>query len=273
MTTDNSARLIVKNSGGIEQANFYIHLPNQQPDFDNSHEDSKFTPFFLYIFIGTLLNIDKGDQSVTMYNESHGWMRRIAINITSFSRLKVNDNPSKEYKIFNGYKTQKWTGTNPDRVIHFTKISAFPMPIIIPGTLYVSLAGNITHDLPRRISLELSITKYFFGVPFMIPCINSYIGSCTYENVCSRFERYEKHGCPRSMSYYGIQCHCPIKAADFSIVKIPVNVPKINGFASALLNGHYALRVAIVDESREELGCLEVKFALKKRHRGWIFKI
>ncbi|XP_050416839.1 ganglioside GM2 activator [Patella vulgata] len=164
-------------------------------------------------------------------------------------------------------------GTNPNRPIYFTQVSASPMPIIIPGTLYVSLSGNITYDLPRRLSLEISITKYFFGVPFMIPCINSYIGSCTYDNICARFEQYESSGCPRSLWGYGIQCHCPVAATDFSIKKIPVNVPKIHGFAAPLINGNYALTVSILGENRVELGCLEVKFSMKKRHRGWIFKI
>lgn len=69
------------------------------------------------------------------------------------------------------------TGSDPDRLIHFHEVKAHPMPIIVPGTLYVTFAGNFTSDLPRRLTVELNIMKYFFGFPFSVPCLKGGIGS------------------------------------------------------------------------------------------------
>ncbi|XP_067662986.1 ganglioside GM2 activator-like [Haliotis asinina] len=164
-------------------------------------------------------------------------------------------------------------GKENNRPIHFYDVKASPMPVIIPGTLYVSFTGNVTEDLPRRVSVELSIMKYFFGIPFMIPCFDNHIGSCTYDNICHRLEKYEQSGCPKTLRAYNVQCHCPFQAGDFTVSRVPVNVPKIHGFAGALINGDYELVLSILDENRSQLGCLELKFSMKKRHRGWLFKI
>lgn len=40
-----------------------------------------------------------------------------------------------------------------------------------------------------------------------------------------------------------------------------------------LLQGDYEVVFRFLDENKDELGCLEVKFSMKKRHRGWLFKI
>jgi hypothetical protein len=39
------------------------------------------------------------------------------------------------------------------------------------------------------------------------------------------------------------------------------------------LQGDYKLVMSMYDDEREELGCLELRFSMKKRHRGWLFKI
>ncbi|KAL5011483.1 hypothetical protein ScPMuIL_010034 [Solemya velum] len=147
------------------------------------------------------------------------------------------------------------------------------MPIITPGTLYVSLAGNVTHELPRRISIELVVKKYLIGIPFMLPCFNDRIGSCTYENICAYLDQYQKRRCPRTLRHHRLRCHCPFLAGDFSFKDIPLNIPKIGGFAGAFVNGDYEVVFRFLDEDKEELGCLELKFSMKKRHRGWLFKI
>ena len=68
-------------------------------------------------------------------------------------------------------------GSDPHRPIRFLTVKAHPIPVIVPGTLYVTLAGNLTTDLPRRLTVELSIMKYFFGFPFTVPCLKGRIGS------------------------------------------------------------------------------------------------
>ena len=69
------------------------------------------------------------------------------------------------------------TGSDPYRPIRFLTVKAHPIPVIVPGTLYVTMVGNVTYDLPRRLSVELSIMKYFFGFAVTVPCLKGRIGS------------------------------------------------------------------------------------------------
>ena len=66
---------------------------------------------------------------------------------------------------------------NPNRPVHFYDVRLSPIPIVTPGTLYISLAGNISYTLPRRLSIKLEVTKYWIGIPFMVPCFGNTVGS------------------------------------------------------------------------------------------------
>ncbi|XP_005100086.1 ganglioside GM2 activator [Aplysia californica] len=101
----------------------------------------------------------------------------------------------------------------------------------------------------------------------------SYGGPGTYENICHSLETYESMGCPRAMRHHGLYCYCPFTAGKFHFKNLPVNMPKVHGFAGALLNGDYELELRIHEEEGDELGCLHIKFSMKKRNRGWLFKI
>ncbi|CAL1534866.1 unnamed protein product, partial [Lymnaea stagnalis] len=160
-----------------------------------------------------------------------------------------------------------------DKAINFDYAHATPMPVIVPGTLYVTLSGNLTSDLPRRVNVYINIKKYFFGFPFSVPCFSDGIGSCSYENICRQLEQYEATGCPKALRHFGIPCHCPFSPGHFNITHLPINVPRIHGLATTLVNGDYQLELRIIEEDGPELGCLRVNFSLKKRHRGWLFKI
>ena len=70
-----------------------------------------------------------------------------------------------------------FSGEKKDRPIFFHDVQAYPIPIITPGTLYVSMLGNVTYTLPRMISVKMTVTKYFIGIPFQLPCFNNNIGS------------------------------------------------------------------------------------------------
>ncbi|WAR00418.1 hypothetical protein MAR_024790, partial [Mya arenaria] len=131
-----------------------------------------------------------------------------------------------------------------DRPLQFYDVKAHPVPIVTPGTLYVSFRGNITYDLPRDISFELGLVKYFIGIPFPLPCFDSSLGSC-----------------------------CPFKSGEFNVKNLPLNIPKIRGFARAFIRGDYGLKLRVLDSESTELGCLQLEFSVKKRYRGWLFKI
>ena len=69
------------------------------------------------------------------------------------------------------------TGLDADRPLRIYEVKANPIPIVTPGTLYVSFKGNLTEDLPNVLSVELQWVKYFVGIPFPIPCFETNIGS------------------------------------------------------------------------------------------------
>ncbi|XP_052797043.1 ganglioside GM2 activator-like isoform X2 [Mya arenaria] len=164
-------------------------------------------------------------------------------------------------------------GSEVDRPLQFYDVKAHPVPIVTPGTLYVSFRGNITYDLPRDISFELGLVKYFIGIPFPLPCFDSSLGSCTYHDICDNLKHYEYAGCPRSLRQYGLQCSCPFKSGEFNVKNLPLNIPKIRGFARAFIRGDYGLKLRVLDSESTELGCLQLEFSVKKRYRGWLFKI
>ncbi|XP_069130901.1 ganglioside GM2 activator-like isoform X1 [Argopecten irradians] len=167
-------------------------------------------------------------------------------------------------------------GKNPHRPIFFYDFKANPIPIITPGTLYVSMAGNISYDLPRRISIKLEVKKYFIGIAFLVPCFDSNIGSCTYDNICANLETFERRQrCPKRLRNFNIQCHCPFQAGEFNFKDLALNIPKIGGFAGAFVKvrGDYEVVFKVLDENTEELGCLNLRFTIKRRHKGWLFKI
>lgn len=37
--------------------------------------------------------------------------------------------------------------------------------------------------------------------------------------------------------------------------------------------GDYGVTIKVLDEFMTELGCVEMKLSLKKRHKGWLFRI
>lgn len=166
-------------------------------------------------------------------------------------------------------------GSNPQRPIFFHHVKIHPNPIVTPGTLEFSMAGNITYALPRRLSIKMKVTKYFFNrIPFSLPCFDNQIGSCTYENICLNLERYEKRQrCPKRLRHLDIQCYCPFHAGVFSVKNLAVNIPKIGGYAGSFVKGDYAVNIRILDEDTDELGCLDLRFSMKKRNKGWLFRI
>ncbi|XP_052282673.1 ganglioside GM2 activator-like isoform X2 [Dreissena polymorpha] len=164
-------------------------------------------------------------------------------------------------------------GTEPGRPLRFFEVKANPVPIVTPGTLYVSFRGNITRDLPRDISFEIGLTKYLIGIPFPLPCFDSSLGSCMYYNICDNLQKYEVMGCPKTLKQYGVQCSCPFKAGEINVKNLPLNIPKVRGFAQAFIRGDYGLKLRVLDGHSKELGCIQLGFSVKKRYRGWLFKI
>lgn len=64
-------------------------------------------------------------------------------------------------------------GADPDRPIHVVSVKTKPGIVRSPGRLKLSVRLNVTKQLPYNIAMEVSMSKYMFGVPFKIPCYDN----------------------------------------------------------------------------------------------------
>ncbi|XP_025095305.1 uncharacterized protein LOC112564595 [Pomacea canaliculata] len=60
-----------------------------------------------------------------------------------------------------------------------------PMPMEIPGSISLSVKAQTSTAIPEDITISLSIKRHTFLLDLPIPCL-FHIGSCTYENTCSK---------------------------------------------------------------------------------------
>ena len=68
-------------------------------------------------------------------------------------------------------------GVGDEKIVHFHTVQATPIPVVLPGVLYLSLAGNVSADLPRRVNVYLNVKKFIYGFPLVLPCLSNGVGS------------------------------------------------------------------------------------------------
>ena len=78
-----------------------------------------------------------------------------------------------------------------------------------------------------------------------------------YEHICDNLERFEVLGCPKTLKQYGLQCHCPFKSGEFQVRNLPLNIPKIHGFARAFIRVRVSLFLFFFIHSRKVDGWMD----------------
>uniref|UniRef100_A0A673L121 GM2 ganglioside activator n=1 Tax=Sinocyclocheilus rhinocerous TaxID=307959 RepID=A0A673L121_9TELE len=133
-------------------------------------------------------------------------------------------------------------------------LSISPDPISIPGQLTAAASGSTS---VVNVTLEREIA----GVWVKIPCLDE-IGSCHYPNVCDLLDQLIPPGqdCPEPLHTYGLPCHCPFKAGDYSLPSSDIVIPDVE-LPGWLTNGNYKVQ-GILGNSEKELGCLKISFSL-----------
>ncbi len=71
------------------------------------------------------------------------------------------------------YFSACFSGSDPNRPLHVMNVDLHPVTIRFPGKLKLSLTINITRTLPESIGMDIALSKYFYGIPFKIPCYNN----------------------------------------------------------------------------------------------------
>uniref|UniRef100_H3BD97 Ganglioside GM2 activator n=1 Tax=Latimeria chalumnae TaxID=7897 RepID=H3BD97_LATCH len=141
-------------------------------------------------------------------------------------------------------------------------LSVQPDPIAIPGDLKVSAAAAASVALTSPLMANLTLHREVAGVWVKIPCIEE-IGSCVYD-VCSLLDEVIPPGqpCPEPLHTYGIPCHCPFKAGDYSMPESNFFLPSLD-LPYWLTSGNYKL-VALLSHVGKELACAKFSFSIRE---------
>ncbi|XP_015205532.1 ganglioside GM2 activator [Lepisosteus oculatus] len=136
-----------------------------------------------------------------------------------------------------------------------------PDPISIPGDLKASAAGSTAVALTSPLAVNLTVEKEVYGVWVKVPCVEE-IGSCDYTDVCQLLDKAIPPGqaCPEPLHTYGIPCHCPFKAGDYTLPETDFYLPNVD-LPYWLTNGNYRVE-GVLGNSGLELGCLKVTFSI-----------
>ncbi|KAJ8338473.1 hypothetical protein SKAU_G00374390 [Synaphobranchus kaupii] len=139
-----------------------------------------------------------------------------------------------------------------------------PDPIVFPGDLTASAAGTTTVGLVAPISLNVTLHKEVAGIWIKVPCVEE-LGSCHYPDGCQLLDMIFPPGqdCPEPLHTYGIPCHCPFKAGDYSLPKSDFDLPDVD-LPYWLTNGNYRVE-GVLGSQGQELGCLKVTLSLHSK--------
>ncbi|KAM9470075.1 ganglioside GM2 activator-like [Clarias gariepinus] len=136
-----------------------------------------------------------------------------------------------------------------------------PDPINIPGDLTASAAGRTSVPLVSSLSVNVTLEKEVAGFWVKVPCVDD-LGSCHYQDICSILDQLIPPGqnCPEPLYTYGLPCHCPFKAGDYTLPQSVFALPKVE-LPFWLTNGQYRVQ-GVLGNSGKELGCLKVTLTL-----------
>lgn len=141
-------------------------------------------------------------------------------------------------------------------------LSLQPDPMRIPGELKASGTGFTTVNLTAPLMVKVDMEMKLLGMWVNVPCIHQ-IGSCVYEDACDVLNHLfpPDQPCPEQLAKYGLPCHCPIKAGEYTLPKSTFFLsPDI--FPIVVISGKYRLK-GLLMKHQQELACLKVSFAFK----------
>ncbi|XP_041050437.1 ganglioside GM2 activator-like [Carcharodon carcharias] len=143
-------------------------------------------------------------------------------------------------------------------------LSIQPDPISIPGDLKASAAGSSAITLAAPLTANITVHKEVVGIWVKIPCVEE-IGSCVYNDVCQLLDEAIPPGenCPEPLYTYGLPCHCPFKAGEYSLPNTYFYLPPVE-LPYWMTNGSYKA-MGVLTNNKQELACLEISFSLKSQ--------
>lgn len=151
-----------------------------------------------------------------------------------------------------------WTNCgSPDDTIKLKTLQVSPDPIVIPGSVTVTLDAIIAQTIKTATSVALVVKKKVFGVFIEVPCVSNF-GSCTYQSPCNLLANVT---CPPELVKLGWTCRCPIPGKEYEVPGVEFKIPSIP-LPPSLENGDYQIQATLMNGATR-LGCYQVDASLK----------
>ncbi|XP_067825627.1 ganglioside GM2 activator-like [Heptranchias perlo] len=169
----------------------------------------------------------------------------------------------KNPQLVQNHATFSWTNCGGKKEPAVLKtLSIQPDPITIPGDLQATAAGSSSVTIAAPLTVNLTLEKEVAGIWVKIPCVDE-IGSCVYDDVCRLLDEVIPPGqnCPEPLFTYGLPCHCPFKAGEYSLPNTNFYIPTLY-LPYWMTSGNYKA-MAVLTSNVHELACLQVSFSLK----------
>ncbi|XP_076877990.1 ganglioside GM2 activator-like [Brachyhypopomus gauderio] len=149
----------------------------------------------------------------------------------------------------------------PDDPSVMKSLDLSPDPIHIPGFLKASASGTTSVSLVSPLSVNVTLEREVAGIWVKVPCVDE-MGSCHYPDACDVLNQLIPPGqdCPEPLHTYGLPCHCPFQAGDYSLPQSDFYLPNLD-LPFWLTNGQYRVQ-GVLGNLDKELGCLKVSLAI-----------
>ncbi|XP_041354105.1 ganglioside GM2 activator-like [Gigantopelta aegis] len=167
----------------------------------------------------------------------------------------------------------KWRkcGTSHDWV-HVTKFDIEPKPVLLPGTISVTLEGDISHRLGHQVTMDIIVEKQLLGTWVRVPCTGTHynVGTCHYTDPCNYLRTFERDGqCPPQLQNNGIQCTCPFDPKQLRLTRAGFHIGAVtHGFEGFLRdNNEYQVTIKLNDKHNADVErmCIQARVHINVR--------
>ncbi|KAL5005954.1 hypothetical protein ScPMuIL_017112 [Solemya velum] len=178
----------------------------------------------------------------------------------------------------------KWStcGSNHNPPIHIHQLDVTPMPMILPGNIYVTVNASLTRPLTNA-KLKLSMKRHTFLFDLPLPCM-SHLGSCSYNNMCTMMDTMIAENWANSMTEVGRQIrdmlrelgvtatNCTISPRSLHINRYQLHLPGLSSLLSIVAAGDYKIGMLVTEHSTgEDIFCANLEVSIDKAVSGNLF--
>nr|XP_015205252.1 PREDICTED: ganglioside GM2 activator-like isoform X1 [Lepisosteus oculatus] len=156
--------------------------------------------------------------------------------------------------------SSNWAHCGPKNDLVIKNLN-FPNTIYVPGSVTVSLLGELKVPIEAPLRIEVQVKKRAVWFWMKVPCLFKY-GSCTYRNICEKLNKvFPGNSCPSRIVSYGGSCRCPIKPGVLNVPPTTFHIPKVR-LPSFLAGGTYKVQIKAIS-GKKEIVCFQTTVSMK----------